>query len=1079
MGLTRFAFARPITIIMIFVALIIFGAVSYGRLNSQKLPEIDIPAVTVTIIYPGALPGDVDQLVTREVEDAIGELGNIDYIKSVSREGFSQVIVVFLQGIDASLATADVNNKVAGIRDRLPSGIGEPSILKLDPNTQPSVILGVQTNLPPEEAFELVRDTVKPRLQVLQGVGAVNILGGYEREIQVRFDPYKVRAYDLTVQQVQQALANQNIDAPGGTAERGRQQLNLRTSGMYPTAEAMGDLPVASTPSGTIRLRNIAEVVDTHKQVWTRAYVDGVEGIGLSISRQVGGNDIKVADAVIAETELLNKDLPPGTQLILIRDDTTMTRISLAGVQSALIASVIMVSLIIMIFLHTPRAIPIILIAVPTCMIASYSGMLSMNFTRNIMTSMALVLVIGVLVDSSTTVIEAMVRHLADGKNPVQAAIDGRAELGVAAIASAMMYVSVFTPVAFMSETVGQIFREFGMVVVSTVLISAMVAFTLTPLAGSKVMKRVDLGNNPWGAFSRGFDRGFDWLKARYITILGWCLSHRWLPPLLMFLALAYVVQLPGMGVIKNEFLPDLDDGAIRVNVEMPPGTSLEATDAALRAIEARIKDIPEIEHMIAISGTEKDSNDRDWSTGGTARFGVITVSLVDVRNRQRNTKAVAQDIRERLPKLADADLRVGTGKPGLAPVEVRVRGANDATVFALADRVLGMVRDTPGAVDARTSQAPGSPETRLVPDRLRGPNSGVTADVAAAVLRTTLEGSVATKWRGVGEREVDVRLIGDPALTGDPRALSVVPVGGMLNGKPVTVSLNQVTTQEDASGPSALDRYNRVRSVYIRANLAYGVFLSEVITPITADLEKLRADGAVPTGHSVEFGGSAESQAKNFVQIKFAFTLAIILVYMVLASLFESLILPLTVLFTVPSALIGALTGLALTGQTLNLLSLIGLVVLIALVGDNGSMLVEYTQDLRREGLERRAALLKSGPVRMRPIVMTTLGTIVGTLPLALGTQPGSEMYQSLGVEMVFGMGFSLFMTLLIIPCMYTYFDDLQTLIGRVFKWRPSSKMLGPLSGRLPPRLRKRLARGPVTVTAPVGAAGEPSTGA
>ena len=459
MGLTRFAFARPITIIMIFVAMIIFGYVSFGRINSQKLPELDIPAVTVTIIYPGALPGDVDQLVTREVEDAIGELGNIDYIKSTSREGFSQVITVFLEGIDPSLATADVNNKVAGIRDKLPKEIGEPSILKLDPNTQPSVILGLQTNLPPEEAFDLARDTIKPRIQVLPGVGQVNTLGGYEREIQVRFDPYKLRSYGLTIQQVQAAVAAQNLDVPGGTAERGRGQLNLRTSGMYPSAEAMGDLPVATTPQGVVvRLRNVAETVDTHKQVWTRAYIDGVEGIGLSISRQVGGNDIKVADATIAEVERINKDLPPGTQIILVRDDTGMTRIALNSVQGALVSSIIMVALVLMLFLHTPRALPIILIAVPTCMIASYSGMLSMGFTRNIMTSMALVMIIGVLVDSSTTIIEAMVRHLANGKSPKQSAIDGRAELGIAAIASAMMYVAVFMPVAFMSETVGQIF---------------------------------------------------------------------------------------------------------------------------------------------------------------------------------------------------------------------------------------------------------------------------------------------------------------------------------------------------------------------------------------------------------------------------------------------------------------------------------------------------------------------------------------------------------------------------------------------------------------------------------------------
>src|SRR5215217_3231765 len=692
MGLTRFAFARSITIIMLFAALIIFGAVSYGRINSQKLPELDIPAVTVSITYPGALPGDVDQLVTRELEDAIGELGNIDYIKSVSREGFSQVIVVFLQGIDPSLATADVNNKVAGIRDKLPKEIGEPSILKLDPNTQPSVILGVKTNLAPEEAFELVRDVIKPRLQVLPGVGAVNILGGYEPAIQVQFDPYKLRAYDLTIQQVQQAVANQNLDAPGGTADRDRQQLNLRTSGIFASAEAMGDLPVASTPNGTVRLRNMAQTVDTHKQVWTRAYVDGVEGIGLSISRQVGGNDIKVADAVNAETERLNKDLPPGTKLIQVRDDTQTTRIALNSVNGSLINAVILVSLVIMLFLHTWRAIPIILIAVPTCMIASYTGMLSMNFTRNIMTSMALVLIIGVLVDSSTTVIEAMVRHLGDGKSPVQAAMDGRAELGVAAIASAMMYVAVFSPVAFMSETVGQIFREFGLVVVSTVLITLLVAFTLTPLAGSKVMRRVDLGRGPWGTFCRGFDRCFDWLRDRYVTLLGWCLTHRWVPPLIVLVLLAFVTSLPGRGVIKNEFLPDLDDGAIRVNVEMPPGSSLDATDQALRAIEANIRDVPEIDRMIAISGTEKDSNDRDWSTAGTARFGIITVSLISVKERQRGTLVVAQSIRERLPLVPEAQLRVGTGKPGVPPIELRVRGTDDATVYQLSQQVLDIL---------------------------------------------------------------------------------------------------------------------------------------------------------------------------------------------------------------------------------------------------------------------------------------------------------------------------------------------------------------------------------------------------
>jgi hydrophobic/amphiphilic exporter-1 (mainly G- bacteria), HAE1 family len=1043
MGLTRVSISRPVFIMMVFTALIVLGLVSYSRLNAELYPNISTPVVTVLTTYSGAGPDDVERLVTRPIEDAVAGIANIDYITSSSSEGVSQVSVVFTDRANMDTSSTDVERRVSAIRATLPTDADAPSVLKIDPTQLPVMTLALSGNLPPDRLYRLADDVIKPRLESRNGVASVDVAGGLEREIQVQVNPARLRAYNLTVDQVAQALTRENQGIPGGSVERGEQQLNLRLYGLYQSADELRELPVTTTGSGVVRLGEVAEVLDTFKRVTSRTYLNGQEAVALTVTKQAGTNEIATVDAVRAELTRLQDVLPSSSRLSVITDNSTFTRNSLNGVQRSLIEAIVLTGLVLLVFLHTLRSTTIVLFAIPTSLISTFLVMNFLGFTLNIMSTMALVLVIGVLVDDSIVVLENIFRHLELGETPWSAALKGRGEIGMAAIAITLVDVVVFTPVAFMSGTVGQFFRQFGLVIAAATLLSLFVSFTLTPMLASRWLTShaaAEGGSGPWGRFVGAYERQFERLRQAYARLLGWALQHRWLPPAVAGVLLVLSIALIPLRLVRFEFIPQSDNGLFTIAVEMPPGASLDATERALRSVERRLATVPEVRYALSTSGVGGSSGGAGGGGGLTtrnARYGRIQVVLEDRHERHRTLDEIVAQVSADTGDIPGATVRVqvASGGGGTAqPVQVRVTGDDPRVLQALAAQVEQIVRDTPGTRDVSNSASEGNPETRLVPDRRRMADAGITAQQAGLALRTSVDGTVATKLRPEGEDEIDVRLIADATTRADLRDLGTLPLLGRVENQTSMVYLSQVTRQVQVAGPTTIDRRNRQRVVTVGANLAGGTALNDVTQPVQRAIRQFQAQGAVPQGYTLALGGQAESQAEAFGNLGLALGLSIALEYMLLAALYESLILPFATMFALPVAMVGALMALAITGRTLNLLSLIGVIVLMGLVGKNGILLVDYTINLRRAGKPRTDALREAGPTRLRPILMTTLALVFGMLPLALQLEEGSEIYAGMATVMIGGMLSSTILSLLVVPCMYTYFDDLQGLIKRLW---------------------------------------------
>ncbi|MCC6174532.1 MAG: efflux RND transporter permease subunit [Chloroflexi bacterium] len=1041
MGLTRVAIHRPVFILMVILAMVVLGLVSFTRLNAELFPNINVPVVTVATTYQGAAPDDVDRLVTQPILDAVSGLANIDYIQSSSAEGASRVTITFTDAANVDVAAIDVQRRIGAISNQLPADADDPSVLKLDPSQQPVLYLTFSGDQPLDRLYQFADDRIKPRLESQNGVASVTINGGLEREIQVQVDPNRLRAYGLTIDQVQQALSRENQGQPSGAIDRGRDRTTLRVYGLFQSVDELRDLLVIGSDGSGIRLGEVANIVDTYKRVTSRTFLNGREAVSLTVTKQSGSNEIATVDGVRAELARLDPELPAGTQLTVINDTSIMTRNSLDGVYQSLFEAVILTGLVLLIFLHTMRSTLIVLFAIPTSLISTFLAMMFLGFTLNLMSSIALVMVIGVLVDDSIVVLENIFRHLELGETPWTAALKGRSEIGMAAIAITLVDVVVFTPVAFMSGTVGSFFKQFGLVIASATLLSLFVSFTLTPMLASRWLKSGHQrpAFRPWRLFVNGFEAAFSAFQTVYSHLLGWVLRHRWIPVLVGVASLVAAIAMVPAGLIKFEFIPSQDSGQLSVTVEMPPGSSLDATEGVLRVVEGRLADIPEMKYYLSQSGVGGGGG--GYVAGGGARFGRIQGVLVDRHDRTRSLNDVVDDVIARTRDIPVATIRVGTPSGGggsAQPIQVLITGEDPRTLQTIAGQVQGVLEGIAGARDITNSESAANPEMRIVPDRRRMADAGVSAQQVAQVVRTAVDGTVATKLRPEGQDEVDVRLIATTASRGDMTAVGNLPITATRGGQTATVALSQVVRFEPVNGPTSLDRRNRQRLVTVGASLVGSTPLNDVSQPLNQGITQLKATGAIPAGYNVSLGGQSEQQAKAFTNMLAALGLSIVLEYMLLAALYESFILPFATMFALPLAIIGAFVGLAVTHNTLNLLSMIGVVVLMGLVGKNGILLVDYANNLRRAGMPRTQALRTAGETRLRPILMTTVALVVGLMPLALGLEEGSEVYKGMASVIIGGMLSSTLLSLLVVPCMYTYFDDFQALIGRAWRWRP-----------------------------------------
>ena len=1048
--------------LMVIGALLVVGLVSWTKLGVDLLPALDFPFVVVTTPYPGASPESVDQLVTKKIEDAVVTINNIDYISSNSTEGVSVVVIAFKDNAPKDVSI-DVERKVSAIRSTLPTDAKDPSIGKYDPNAQPIMQLTLSGNRDLGALQRLGEEKIQKRLEGTDGVAQVTLIGGLVREIQVQVDQQKLQARGLSILQVNQALAADNVNVPAGNITQQGKDWNVRLDNQAQTPAELNSVLISTTPNGPVFLKDVAVVIDSYKKIDNLQRTNGKSAVGITILKQSSANTVETADNVKKTMAALQKELPADVSMDISSDASIFTRNSLSDVQRELTTAVLLTGLVLLLFLHTFRSTLIVLLTIPTSLIATLGVMYFMGLSLNMMSLMGLTLTVGILVDDSIVVLENIFRHLQLGEAPREAAANGRAEIGFAAIAITLVDVVVFAPIAFMSGITGQYFRQFGLVIVTATLFSLFVSFTLTPLLASRWYKRGDYGEdkverptrNPLALFGRYWDRGYNQISRGYARLLRFAVGGRTRWVIVGLAAASFIggIMLVAMGVLSTEFFPQADDGQLQVNLEMPPGTNLEVTDAATQRIEQRISAWPEVKQAFTSVGVKRSGG---FGTGG-GRFATISVELVPKALRSRTPVDLSQEARSFGADIPGAKVTAGpTGGiagPGGASVNVRIQGEDQSTLASLATQVADIVRKVPGTTDVNDGGVTGEPQMVVNIDRQQAADLGLTPAQVASVLRTGLAGSAVSTFRPAGTQGWDISVILNPDERQRVEQVGEIPI---VTPRGATVRLGQIATVSSVSGPTAIGRRDRQRSVYVTADLN-GRTAGDVAKDVQVGLDKL----VVPAGYKVTQGGEAQSQAESFGQIFTALGLSVLLMYMLMVALFESLVFPIMIMFSLPLATVGAFGLLAATGNTLNMMSMIGLILLAGLVGKNAILLVDYTNTLRKRGLARNAALLEAGPTRLRPILMTTSALVLAMSPIALKLGEGSEWRAPMAVTVIGGLLTSTLLTLVLIPAVYTILDDftgafsrVPGFLGRLLTTRPRRAASHVEEPRIPERI-------------------------
>jgi HAE1 family hydrophobic/amphiphilic exporter-1 len=1049
--LTRLSVVRPLTVLMGLLGLVIMGGVAYTFLKIDRLPPISVPFVSVSMGYTGATAQDVELLITQPIENAVSGMSGVSSITSTSSEGSSNVFVQLVDGTDPTQAALEVERRVNAIRRNMPADASDPRVNKADPNSQPIMEVAL-TGGSPDQLFQVANDQFIPALTSIPGVAAINISGGLQTEIQVRVDYAKLAAYGITLPQVTTALTSANVDAPIGSIQQGQQTLNVRSLGAFQSIDDLSNLVISQTSTGgPILLHDLATVERAYKQQTQlqrlSAPLNGLvaqDAVGLQIVKQSDANALQVADSVRVALAKLQNLLPSGSQVVITNDTSVFTRASLDAIQHDLLLSVLLVGGVMLLFLHAWRHTVIVLLAIPTSLVSTFLVMYILGFSLNIMSLMALALMIGILVDDSIVVLENIHRHLGLGENPHQAALTGRAEIGLAAIAITMADVVVYTPIAFISGILGQLFRQYGLTVVAATLLSLLISFTLTPMLASRWLRHDDkTDNSPVARFGRWWDEHFEALGRAVARTVPMAIRTRWLVLLVCVGLVAGTVAMVPLGIIGSEYAPQEDDNMFSVNLNTPPGTALAATDAAAKQMEAALAQMPEVQYIFtSVSG---------GGGGGFGRGGgraSLDVQVVPKQQRDRSVFDMITEVRRigsRIPGVqVNADVPSplggggGFGGGGNASVNVQIAGPDVPTLNQISDQVIATMSSIQGMADVRNSSNNGNPELHLQLDRARMAQLNVTSQTVATALRTAVSGSVVTAYRPTGATQLDVTLIASDADRLDLSRLAAIPVGtGTAGGAaaaaaasattPSIVTLGQIATIGYGTGPVQIQRVDRNRTMTITGT-ATGRPIGDVAKDVNAAMRLI----SLPAGYSYQLRGGVQQLNNAFAILGQALILSVILEYMLLVALYESWFYPIVLILGVPLGIVGALLGLFVTHNTLNIFSIIGLIMAVGLVVKTGILLVDYTNTLRKRGLGRTEALAEAARIRLRPILMTTATMTFGMLPLALKLEPGAESRAPMAVVVIGGLLSSTLLAIFVTPALYTLLDDLQNLVFR-----------------------------------------------
>ena len=1002
---------RPVFATMVIMSFMVLGIVSMTRLGIDLFPDISFPFINVSVVYPGASPEEVETLVTRPIEDAVAGINGVKRIESRSTESFSRVGLELRLEVDAQNAAAEVREKVAAIRDRLPREIEDPTIVRFDVAALPIMTFAVGSTQRSDATRRQIEDDLKPLVEQIDGVAAVEVNGGEVREIQVELDPGRLEALGLPVGVVAERLAAENLDLPGGLMKRDGRAISLRTKGEFADPREIEDVILRSEHGSTVRVRDVGVVVDGFEERASTTRLNGEDAVSFSIKKQSGANTAAIAARVHAVLERARPGFPQ-LQIRQVHDDAEFIRENVKSVQEHIVFGGIMAVLVIFLFMRDWRSTLITALALPTSVVATFFFMYVAGFTFNMMTLMALSLVIGILIDDAVVVRESIYRHMEHGEDPVTAAHRGTSEIGLAVMATTFTILAVFLPVGFMTGLVGQFFKSFALTIGFAVAMSLLVAFTLDPMLSSRFVRYVPPGERTRTRTGRLFERwgrAYDRLDARYHTVLGRALDRPWTT--LGAAAAVFAASLGTLGIIGTEFVPVEDRGEFQVIVDLPPGTSFEESVATVGTIEREVMTVPEVRQVFTTVGVN-----------GQVRSSNLRVRTSRKQDRERGIGAIKADVRARLASMPFVDGKVADpefmqGAPYEPPINVYVRGDDLAALQRISDEIERRVRAVPGAVDVSSNLETGQPEIVARIDRAMAADLGFTVGSVASQLRGMVEGIVPTKLRD-GDREHDIRVRLAPEYRNDTAAILRTP---LYSPAGAAVRTGDVVRFAPAVGPSSIDREQRRRQAKIGIDLAPGHPLGTVTAAVATAIRGIE----MPPTFEWGFAGDVELMQESAAAMGLAMILAVAFIYIVLASQFESFTEPFIIMLSLPLAVVGALLLLLATGNNLGMPAMIGVVMLMGLVTKNAILLVDYTNQIRREeGLSAREALQKAGPVRLRPIVMTTVAMILGMLPSALGGGDGSEFRAPISIATIGGLITSTLLTLVVIPVSYLLLD-------------------------------------------------------
>lgn len=1021
MSITEVAVKRPLFITVVFTVLILFGVISYKQLSYNLLPKFEANVVSVMTTYRGAAADEVETNVTKHIEDAVSAIEGLDQINSTSQEGVSSVIIQLKQGVSVDLAQQEAQRKVEQIISLLPDDADRPVINKFSTDEIPVLRMGVTANMSPSALYDLLDDKLKPQLSNVPGVGQVTIIGGTERQIQVNVHQEKLRAYKLSIGQVSQAINAANTSYPAGQVKTKDDQVSIRFDAKLTTVENLRNIIVGrSSSGGDIFLKDVAEVVDGIADQTAVNHINGTPSVALQIQKQSDANAVDVSKLTRErltnlEKQYANVDL----KFNIASDQSIYTLASADAVVFDLGLAVLIVSIVMLLFLHSFRSSMFILVSLPSSMIPTFILMSALGFSLNLMTLMALSLVVGILVDDSIVVLENINRHMEMGKNKRQAALDGRSEIGFTALAITLVDVVVFVPLALTSGLIGNILREFSLVVVFSTLMSLLVSFTLTPLLASRFGKVEVLNpNSLWGRLNIGFENFLDGVKEEYGRILTWVLGHkRYIFLLSLSLIIGAIALVPG-GFVGAAFMQQSDRGELDVSIEMAPTVSVYQTNQVAQKVEKLLLAKPEVTKVFTNVGY---SNTGMGSTSNS-NIASLTVQMVDKKERTISAEDFGQAIQKEILQIPGVKVTVSpmniTGNASQAPIQVAIKGTDMAVIRKTAAEVKAIVESVPGTQNVDYSVDDPKPEVGVTLDREKMSELGINASEVGAALQIAFRGDDNSKFKQNG-KEYDIMISLDQFDRSKAQDISRLT---FVNKNGQVFELSQFATVKEGMGESVLQRIDRLSSISINSQA-----VGRPSGSIGADIQKKMADFKLPEGVSIEYRGDLKNQADAFGSLGSALILGIVLIYLIMVALYESTIYPFVVLFSIPVALVGALTALALTMESLTIFSIVGMIMLLGLVAKNAILIVDFTNQLKEEGYALKEALIEAGKERLRPILMTTIAMIAGMLPIALASGDGAEVKNGMAWVIIGGLTSSLLLTIFLVPSVYYVVDKIK----------------------------------------------------